>query len=138
MRSLYLDTNILIYQSFSKTDLYEISFEFLKKCHKKNIELVTSTETFQEILFVAQRNNQLEQGLATCKKSLEIVRVLDVTSKTILLYLSFLQNNSHLISRDVLHLTVCYENGIDGFVTFDKQLLETNIVPVYSPKTIII
>jgi len=137
MNSLYIDTNILIYQSLSLSKLYAVSYAFMKKCHKKGIELVTSTETFQEIMYVAQRNNQLKQGLQTCKKSLEIVKVLDITSKTISLYLSFLQKNPQLISRDVLHLTSCYENGIEGFVTFDKQLLDSHIVPVYNPKTII-
>lgn len=137
MKSLYVDTNILIYQSFAKTDLYNVSLAFIRHCQKEHIGLVTSVETFQEIMYVAQRNNQLKQGLEACKKSLEITRILDITARTISLYFSFLQKHAYLISRDVLHLTSCYENGIEGFITFDKQLLKSNIVPVYSPQAII-
>lgn len=137
MKSLYIDTNILIYQSLPKSSLYLDSFNFIKFCQKQNIELVTSTETFQEILYFTQRTNQLKTGLKICKKSIEITRVLEISMGTIFLYISLLEKNPHLISRDVLHLASCQENRIDGFVTFDKELSRTKIVPVYSPQSII-
>ena len=137
MKSLYFDTNIFIYQSSPQSTLHKKSFELMRACHKKNISIYTSAETCQEIMYYMQRTKQLKKGVRACLYTLRLAQNLCITKETIKQYLSLLNKNKTLMSRDALHLASCIEHNIDAFVTHDKQLIQAQITTTYKPQDII-
>ena len=137
MKTVYLDTNILIYQSSPQSSNYNTSSKFIKHCQINNILLLTSTETYQEIIYFMQRTKQLHKGLMICNEALKLTETLDITKKTITIYLSLLPKHKNLISRDALHIATCIEHNINIFVTYDKRLLKTTITTIQHPKNVI-
>lgn len=124
MNQVYLDTNIYIYLSQKNSPFNKICRLLIKNCKQKNINIVTSVETIQEIIHYAKIYNQLSAGLKIAKKVLELTDfLLGVEREIIEKYLFFIQKYSHyqkIDSRDFIHLSLAVSNNIKTIITYDK------------------
>jgi len=119
---LYLDTNVFIYLSNRKYPYYVSCRELIASCRSKSIPLVTSAETFQEIIHWSKNKNRLKNGIEIVKRFKKIVWELFPVDETIVdLYLEKASRYKQVPSRDLIHLATCIENKIKHIVTLDKD-----------------
>ena len=137
MNNLYLDTNFFLYLSEFSSPFYQECFQLIKYCKVNKITLVTSTETIQEIIHFTKNTKQLEKGLQTAQKTLELVNeILPINQITIEIYLKKAAIYKTSSSRDLIHLAVCLENKIKNLITFDKDFEKFKELEILQPKNI--
>lgn len=137
MNSLYLDTNFFIYISDSSSPFYRNCLEFVKYASRNDIDLITSTETIQEIIHVSKKSNRLAKGLRTAKMAIQLINeLLPVNKEVITNYLKFASIYKSAGSRDLIHLAACFENKIAKIVSFDRDFTSFRELKILSPEEI--
>lgn len=122
MNGVYLDTNIFIYLSDKKSTYHKTCISLIEYCKNKNLQILTSTETFQEIIYLSHNLNQISNGLKTALHVQDIVNeILSVDRRTIELYLKLIAKYKSITSRDVLHLSVILTYDIKSVISYDKH-----------------
>ena len=122
MTRLYLDTNIFLYAADRKSPYFRACTKFLKYSLDKDIPLLTSVETVQELIHYTKNTHQLSKGLKIAKNLIKVVaQLLPLTEKTIEIYLKMVKKHPESSSRDLIHLATCLENGLEKIITFDKD-----------------
>lgn len=138
MKQLYLDTNIFIYFTDNDSPFHSTCQKLIKFCYTKNINLLTSVETFQEIIHLAKNTKQLEKGIKIAKNTLEIVsQIFPVNEQTISIYLDAAEKYQSSGSRDLIHLSSCLENKIDHLVTYDSDFKKFKQLKILTPEQIL-
>lgn len=131
----YLDTNIFIYLADKKSPYNKSCSKLTKYFQKHQIRITTSTETFQEIIHYSQNTKQLSTGITIAKKVLELVDgIYSVDKTTIEIYLDQVKKYENAKSRDIIHLSVCLENGLSQILSYDKEFKQFKEVKVLTPK----
>lgn len=135
MNSIYIDTNIFLYISNKDFSYYLQSVELIKYLKKNKVLISTSTETIQEIVYVALKTKKLNYGLKTIEKVFEIIdELLSINKKTINIYLNSVVKHPTSDSRDSLHLAACIENNIKTIITYDHGFKKFKEIKALTPK----
>lgn len=131
----YLDTNIFIYLADKKSPFNKACGKLIKYFQKHKIRITTSTETFQEIIHYSKNTKQLATGIIMAKKVLELVDgIYSIDKETIEIYLEQAQKYENAKSRDIIHLSVCLENGLTQILTYDKEFKQFKEVKILKPE----
>ncbi len=135
---LYLDTNIFIYLADNSSQFNKSCRDLIKFCQKHKIRIITSTETFQEIIHYAKNTKQLTSGIIIAEKVLLLTDgIYSIDKKTIEVYLKQVRKYPSAKSRDLIHLAVCLENGIAEIVTFDKDFKQFKEIRTITPDNLL-
>lgn len=135
MNSVYIDTNIFLYISNENSSFYSESIQLIKYLGKNNLLILTSTETIQEIVYVALKTRKLGYGLKTIEKVFEIIdELLSVNKKTVNYYLNLVAKHPASDSRDSLHVATCIENKIPIIITYDHGFKKFKEIKSLTPK----
>ncbi|PIP63562.1 hypothetical protein COW97_01810 [Candidatus Roizmanbacteria bacterium CG22_combo_CG10-13_8_21_14_all_34_12] len=135
MNSVYIDTNIFLYISNENSSFYSESIILVKYLKKNNILILTSTETIQEVIYVALKTKKLGYGLKTTEKIFEIIEeLLSINKKAINFYLNLVAKHPTSDSRDSLHIAACIENKIPIIITYDHGFKKFKEIKALTPK----
>lgn len=135
MNSVYIDTNIFLYLSEKTSSFYLESVELIKYLKKNKTLILTSTETIQEVVYVALKMKKLTYGLKTIEKVFKIIdELLSINKKTISLYLDLVVEHQAIDSRDSLHVATCIENKIPIIITYDHGFKKFKEIKSLTPK----
>jgi len=135
MKAAYLDSNIFIYLSDRKSKFYLKCLEFINHCMRGDILIITSVETFQEIIYYSKRINKLKEGLNSARTTYKIVdEILSIDEKIIEEYLRLVERYKNADSRDIIHLAVSLENNIETIITYDKGFKKFKEIKAVTPE----
>jgi len=135
MQLVYFDTNIFIYLFNPASPFHLNCQKLVTYCQKNNLTIVTSAETFQEIIHYSKNIKQLTKGIDTAKITLEIAdQILSITENTIQIYLNQAQTYQSSGSRDLIHLSVCLENKLKNIITYDEDFNKFKQVKALKPE----
>ena len=135
MNSVYIDTNVFLYISNETSSFCLESVELVKYLKKNNVLILTSTETIQEIIYVALKTKKLNYGLKTIEKVFGIIdELLSINKKTISFYLDLVVKHQTIDSRDSLHAATCIENKIPIIITYDHGFKKFKEIKAFTPK----
>lgn len=118
----YLDTNIFLY-SANPNDLHHKSCKrVLELIAKGELETLTSTLTFEEIIFYAQKSNNVQGGLKICKwMMLSRTTKADLSSQTIEEFFGLVDKYPKIRSADLIHAATCVSNGVRVIISVDRD-----------------
>ena len=138
MSNLYLDTNIFLYLSDKKSIYHKPCFSLINYCQDNNIDILTSTETIQEIVHYSKNTKQLTKGIIVGKNTIKLVdHLFPVTKNTIENYLDAAVDYPKAKSRDLIHLSVCVENKIKKVVSYDKDFKLFKEIKTLKPEDLV-
>ncbi|OGY11409.1 MAG: hypothetical protein A3F61_00240 [Candidatus Blackburnbacteria bacterium RIFCSPHIGHO2_12_FULL_41_13b] len=133
--SLYLDTNIFLYLSDPESQFHGKCQDLVNYCRSRNILLLTSAETIQEIVYLAKNTKSLNKGLRISKTTLSTIEeLLPVDKTTIEIYLKLAKKYPSATSRDLLHLATCLENKLDTAISFDRDFKKFKEINTLTPE----
>lgn len=125
---VFIDTCIPMYAAGGDHPLKESCIEILLTVAQGKLEAYTDTEVFQEILHRYFKLNRRPEGIKIFSLFLKIMHgyVLPVQHQDMLLVakLATEVNFLHLSSRDLVHLAVMLNNGIQRIITADRGFLQ--------------
>lgn len=137
-KSIYIDTNIFIYLAMPTSPYHELSHRSVSLFLDKKTEILTSTETIQEIIHVMKINGQLDKGILIAKNALELVtKLIQIDTEIILQYLKLLSIYKKPESRDVLHVATCIKNEVYTIMTYDKHFSQFKEIQTLKPEDVI-
>ena len=120
---IFIDSNVFIYAVGRPHPLRTEAQKFFLEARSKDTILVTSAEVLQELLHVylpVERLETLDAALELATEGME--RVLPITSNVVMHARSLADRYPELTARDLLHLSICQLNKIEGLKTFDRGL----------------
>lgn len=125
---VFIDTCIPMYAAGRDHPLKVSCIEILLTVAQGKLEAYTDTEVFQEILHRYLSLNRRPDGLKIFSLFSEIMYgfVLPVNHQDMLQVAKLAKDNSlrHLSSRDLVHLAVMLNNGIERIITADRGFLQ--------------
>lgn len=134
MPLVYLDTNIFLYATESKSIFNQECLELIRFCQKNQIRVVTSAETIQEIIHLSINTKKRRQGIKTANIALKVVDYLyPVDRFTIEIYLEQAKHHLTSASRDLLHLSTCLANNINTLITYDSDFQKFKQLKILKP-----
>lgn len=126
--NIYLDTNVFLSAVEPIDPFHNQAQELLKQIELQSITATTSTETFQEIVHVAKKQQRLDTGIKLCRILLKLIpQPLAIDTQVIHEFLDFIDRKSKLDARDCLHIAVCLVNKIPLLVTEDEAMQTTAV-----------
>ncbi|MDQ3098393.1 MAG: type II toxin-antitoxin system VapC family toxin [bacterium] len=134
MNSIYFDTNIFIYLADASSPYFAEIYALTMHLQKENIQIITSTETIQEIIHVSKKVKQYRQGIKNAEGTLKTInKLVPIQDETIKIFLK--KNEIYKLneSRDILHLAVCLENNLDTILTYDGGFKNFKEIKAYTP-----
>lgn len=135
MSKVYLDANIFIYLSTKNSSFHNVCVNFIDYCKKNKIQIVTSAETFQEIIYYSQNIKKLPEGLETAENIKQISdEILSIDIIVIETYLKLVKIHKTAQSRDSLHVATCLQNKLDLIITYDKDFKKFKEIKVQTPE----
>lgn len=135
MRVVYIDTNVFVYASEPESGFHKEASEFLINAKNLNLSLVTSVETFQEIVHLSRIAGGRVKSVKLCRDILKLTsNPLEINFKVLLIFLKLVEKYQKLESRDCLHLAVCIENNVEVLVTQDEHFAKVKEIKVYRIK----
>lgn len=130
----FIDTNIPMYAAGQEHPLKARCLEIMKSVANGDLEAYTDTEVFQEILYRYFSIKRGELGLQVFDTFSKIMHgaVLPVRFEDMLLARKLINKASYakLSPRDVIHLAVMQNNGIDHIITADRAFEEVEGIRV--------
>lgn len=134
----YLDTNIFLYAADPSSEFHNASRRLLELAAEGKIAAVTSTETFQEVIYVGQREKRLESVLRIFDQALQLVDVvLDIGRAELTQFRTLAEKYPNLEGRDLLHTAACITSGILQIVSYDADFDQVREVQRITPETLI-
>ncbi len=102
-----------------------------------DLKVYTDTEVFQEILFRYYHISQIDMGFQIFDFFSTIMNgnVLPVTHQDVnqARYFAEFESTAGLSPRDLIHLAVMINNGIDTIATTDQAFTRVDVVKMYAP-----
>ena len=137
MMKVFIDTNIPMYAAGKEHPLKDGCVKTLGAVASGDLEAYTDTEVFQEILYHYYHISQIDVGFQVFDLFSTIMNgiVLPVTHRDVNQARLFAESKSAagLSPRDLIHLAVMINNGIDTIATTDRAFTRVDTVKVYSP-----
>jgi predicted nucleic acid-binding protein len=138
MTNLYIDTNFFIYLATPSSSFHKDCSKLVFFAKEKKINLVTSAETIQEIIYFTKNIKQLDKGLEIANEIMTSpTEILPVTQSIIKRYLEFVHIYKSATSSDLIHLASCIENSLNIIVTFDKDFQKFKEIKAVEPKELL-
>lgn len=117
----FVDTNIIIYAAGGEHPLKASCVAVLRWVAQGTWEGVTSAEVLQELLYLMDRRNQRDVGIAMAREVLAIMTVLPVTAADVQQAMTFMEGVPALMPYDALHAAVMQGAGITEIISADKH-----------------
>ena len=118
----YFDTNIFLYAADPSSAFHIPSRDALELIAEGKITGVTSTETFQEVVYVGQREKRIEHALAIFDQMFHLIDIVLPITRTELFELRRLaEKYPGLEGRDLLHAAACITSGIGQIISYDTD-----------------
>jgi uncharacterized protein len=134
---IFIDTNIPMYAAGKEHHLKDGCVKILGAVASGDLEAYTDSEVFQEILYRYYHISQLDVGLQVFDLFSTIMNgnVLPVTHRDVNQARALAESVSAagLSPRDLIHLSVMLNNGIDTIATTDRAFSRIDTIKVYSP-----
>ncbi len=136
---VFIDTNIPMYAAGKEHPLKACCLDILRSIAQGNLNAFTNTEVFQEILYRYFNINQRDYGLQIFDSFSCIMDgcVLPIKHEDILLARQLTSKPTHtsLSPRDLIHLAVMHNNGIERIVTTDLGFAKIEGIQVIYPSS---
>jgi len=121
-KSFFVDTNVIMYASGIDHPLKKPCAIVLTSVLGEGLEIKTSVEVMQEVLYRYSSINQLEKGLRLCRQFLTLFNpLLPVSPADIRLATDILESYPTIESRDAVHTAVALNNGIKQVISTDRH-----------------
>ncbi len=137
MMKIFIDTNIPMYAAGKEHPLKDGCVKILGAAASGDLEAYTDTEVFQEILYRYYHISQIDMGFRVFDLFSTIMsgNVLPVTHRDVnqARYFAESESAAGLSPRDLIHLAVMINNGIDTIATTDQAFTKVDAVKVYAP-----
>lgn len=122
MKRVFLDTNIPIYAAGKESEYKKACLDILEAIGREEVEGLTSTEVFQEILYRFWYLKDIENGWQIFDNFREVIsRVLPVTEEDISKARELSEKYKNIKPRDLLHVAVMVTNQIESIISVDKD-----------------
>lgn len=119
---MFIDTNVFLYAAGRSHPMKPYALRVLENIGSGAIEAQTNTEVIQEILYVLNRRNARDSGIALAREVLDLLpNPLPVTKPDTALALLYLERYRQLKVRDAIHLGTMLTNGIEEIVSADRD-----------------
>ncbi len=137
MMKIFIDTNIPMYAAGKEHTLKDDCLKVLEAAASGELEAYTDSEVFQEILYRYYHINQIDKGFQVFDLFSVIMdgNVMPVTFRDVnqARLLAETESAAGLSPRDLIHLAVMLNNGIDTIATIDRAFTRVDMVKVYAP-----
>ena len=134
----YLDTNIFLYAGDSTSDLHTSSRRLLEAVADGKITAFTSTETFQEIIYVGQKEKRLSHALQIFDEAFIIIDVVLPIGRAEISKLRILaQQYPTVEGRDLLHAAAALNADIPYIVSYDTDFNHIKDIQRIPPETLL-
>ncbi len=134
----FIDTNVPMYAAGKEHPLKNSCLKVLESIAKNEILAFTDTEVFQEILYRFFSIRRKEIGLSLFDGFVKIMHgaVMPVGYKDIMVAreLAGKKEYENLQPRDIIHLSVMINHGIETIITADKEFEKVGIISVIHPE----
>ena len=134
---IFIDTNIPMYAAGKEHQLKDGCVKVLDAVATGKLEAFTDSEVFQEILYRYYHIGQPGMGFRVFDLFSTIMsgNILPVTYRDVNQARQFAESESAagLSPRDLIHLAVMLNNGIDTIATTDRAFTRVDLVKVYAP-----
>ncbi len=134
---IFIDTNIPMYAAGKEHHLKSGCVKILDAAASGELEAFTDSEVFQEILYRYYHINQIDIGFQVFDLFSTImngnvlpVKYQDVNQARLL---AESELAAGLSPRDLIHLAVMLNNGIDTIATTDRAFSSIDAIKVYAP-----
>ena len=135
--SIFLDTCIPMYAAGKKHPYRKNCQEIITAAAAGKMEVNTNTEVFQEILYRFFHIGEKQRGFQLFDSFFKIMegQILAVTAADIFLAreLAGKYSKDGLSPRDLIHLAVMINNGIDKIITTDRKFSRVKGIQVITP-----
>jgi hypothetical protein len=119
---VFIDSNIPMYGAGREHPNRDPSRRFLAAVQRNEIEVCTSTEVLQEILYRYSALKRRDLALKVYDLFTAICPiVLDVTLADMNLARDLLMDRHDLSARDAVHAAVMMNHGVESIATFDRD-----------------
>jgi uncharacterized protein len=134
---IFIDTNIPMYAAGKEHHLKDGCVKILNAAASGELEAYTDSEVFQEILYRYYHISQIDMGFQVFDHFSTIMsgNVLPVTHRDVnqARLLAESEPAAGLSPRDLIHLAVMLNNGIDTIATTDQAFTRVDAIKVYAP-----
>lgn len=131
MRSVLVDTNIVIDLLAKREDFYEEAAELFSLSDRNEINLSISSLTFANTNYVLSKQKSPKEARQILRKFKVLVDILDLDNKIIELALS---DNEFPDFEDGLQYYSALENGVEIILTRNKKDFKNSKIPVLTAK----
>lgn len=122
MKRVFLDTNIPIYAAGKESEYKKVCLKVLEAIGREEVEGLTSTEVFQEILYRFWYLKDIENGWQIFDNFRKVIsQVLAVTEEDISKARELSEKYRNIKPRDLLHVAVMVTNQIESIISVDKD-----------------
>ncbi len=137
--SIFLDTCIPMYAAGNKHPYQKSCQEIIAAAAAGEMKVWTNTEVFQEILYRFFHIKEKQRGFELFDSFYKIMegQILSVTAADTFLAreLAGKYSKSGFSPRDLIHLAVMINNGINKIITTDSQFSRVNGIQIITPVT---
>ena len=131
---IFIDTNIPMYAAGKPSIYKDRCKQILAKIAVGELDAVTDTEVFQEILYRYFHIRQMELGRQIFTDfKLVVDSILSVLPKDIFLVEALARQYPETKPRDLLHAAVMQNNGIDKILSVDRDFDEIDRIERIDP-----
>lgn len=138
MKTIYLDANIFIYLSDPKSPYYSSCQKLITYLKEKEVSLITSAETIQEVIHWSKNFKILDKGLKISYLIIKLVNeLLPVNESVILAYLKLAKKYPLITSRDLIHAVSAVDRKIPFVVSYDREFKQIDEVKSFKPEDLV-
>ncbi len=134
---IFIDTNIPMYAAGKEHHLKDGCVKILGSVASGDLEAYTDSKVFQEILYRYYHISQVDMGFQVFDLFSIIMNgnVLPVTHRDVNQARFFAESEAAagLSPRDLIHLAVMLNNGIDTIATTDQAFTKVDRIKVFAP-----
>lgn len=132
---VFVDSNIPMYVAGTDHPNRGPSTRFLDRARRDGLDLCTSTEVLQEILYRYSGLGRREMGARVYDLFVALMpEVFDVTLADTDLAKTFLLAHERLSARDAVHAAVMVNRGVEVIVTYDRGFESVDAIRRIEPR----
>lgn len=135
---VFLDTNVFLYAAGADAALREPCARVLREVAAGRLLALTSTEVVQELIYVLQRRQRLQDGLRLARGVMGLFsELLPVRQVEMVRACDLLSRRQTLSTRDAVHAATMLNHGISQIISADQhfdQLTEEGILRISPEK----
>lgn len=130
----FLDTSVIMYAAGATHEYKESCVKILERIEHQSLEVFTSTEVIQELLYRYAHLHRKEDGIALARSVMSFVPILPVDEAVIESAIELLQRYD-VDPRDTLHAAVALNFGIASIISADQHFDRINEIKRIDPLT---